>query len=210
MDHLRGSWNSISKGTAEAFLKTQGHPSLESKMLLLNLLKEQAAERSVSILDLGCGNAHLYEFFKNNGLSFQYTGVDYSESLISAALKCYGSDHGFCAIQDDISELSSVKGRFDIAIYSHVIEMMSCPEKSLCRVSRLANSIYIRFFEPPEFDFDAVELQWMDVGDDRTAPYLRRKMSKDYYRLILSKIHCKRVDLFRSKKDRDQVHRLVF
>jgi hypothetical protein len=39
---------------------------------------------------------------------------------------------------------------------------------------------------------------------------LRRKMSRDYYRLILSRIGCRQVDLYDDETSKDQVHVLRF
>jgi hypothetical protein len=70
--------------------------------------------------------------------------------------------------------------------------------------------VLIRFFEPPEFDVDTVELREMDVGGDRKVPYLRRKMSRDFYRLILANLGVSRVEIFQADGDKDQLHVLHF
>ncbi|EIJ45206.1 hypothetical protein GWL_46460 [Herbaspirillum sp. GW103] len=49
----------------------------------------------------------------------------------------------------------------------------------------------------------------MDVGQKEQVPFIRRKMSRDYYRLILARIGCKNVDIYRDTT-KDQVHVLTF
>jgi hypothetical protein len=49
----------------------------------------------------------------------------------------------------------------------------------------------------------------MDVGGE-AVPYLRRKMSRDYYRLILAKAGCREVDVYRDESSKDQIHLLRF
>ena len=54
-----------------------------------------------------------------------------------------------------------------------------------------AGTIVIRFFDPPEFETDIVELCKMEVGERRMVPDLRCNMSRDYYRLIVADIGCR-------------------
>jgi SAM-dependent methyltransferase len=42
-----------------------------------------------SILDFGCGKGDLYGFFRNNGLSLSYCGIDVNENLIALAQRKY-------------------------------------------------------------------------------------------------------------------------
>ena len=109
-----------------------------------------------------------------------------------------------------MNDIGSITGAYDVAIYSHVIEILSSPERSLLRAKTFAKRIIIRFFEPPEFDTDTVELREMDVGDGRTVPYIRRKMSREYYRFLLSKLGCISVDVYRDETAKDQVHVLYY
>jgi SAM-dependent methyltransferase len=210
MDTLAHSWSSFSKKVAGEYLKTFGYPSGNSKRILVDILKNYAGTRKISIVDLGCGNAQLYEFFKEQQLACSYTGVDFSAPLLEAAKLAAGNDPDVEFIQDDVNELGSVHGKYDMAIYSHVVEILSSPERSLLKAKSFAKSIIIRFFEPPEFESDTVELREMDVGDGKTVPYLRRKMSRDYYRLMLTKIGCKRVDVYRDETAKDQIHVLHY
>jgi hypothetical protein len=88
--------------------------------------------------------------------------------------------------------------------------MLSSPERSLLKARTFAGLIIIRFFEPPDFETDTVELRDMDIGEGRTVPYIRRKMSRDYYRLILTKLGCTSVDVYRAESAKDQVHVLHY
>jgi ubiquinone/menaquinone biosynthesis C-methylase UbiE len=148
----------------------------------------------------------LLEFFKEKGLACEYTGVDFSDALLAVA-RCQNPEATF--IQGDVNHLSTfVSGPFDFVLYSHVIEMLESPELSLHEARKTTNRVVIRFFEPPEFDVDTVELREMDLGLGK-VPYLRRKMSRSYYQLILANAGCKRVDVYRDVC-KDQVHVLYF
>lgn len=206
MSALQNSWGAFSQKTAKAYLKTFGAPSLESKRILFEVLRDLGEGKQLSIADLGCGNANLAEYLKEMGLNFSYTGVDFSDVLLNAAREAYPAGAFVC---DDVNTLQNVRRKFDVAVYSHVIEMLSSPEQSLRAAQHFAKKIVIRFFEPPEADADWVELLEMNVGDETKVPYLRRRMSKDYYCLILAKMGCKAVDIYRDGY-KDQVHVLHF
>lgn len=199
------TWNAFSSDYAEGYLKTIGNPAVNSKKILLDLLL--AYRKEVKILDLGCGNAQLAEFFREGGLQFEYCGVDISEPLLKVAEKVYPQGK---FVQDDLTTLERVQGHFDVAVISHVAEMLASPEATLRRARDLADKIMIRFYEPPVFDVDTVELREMEVGGGQTVPCIRRKMSKDMYRLILAKLNCVRADVYKDPFSNDQVHVLHF
>jgi SAM-dependent methyltransferase len=210
VDQLSRSWGSLTPERATEYLKTYGAPSEGSKRLLLEVVREHAGARPVSMLDLGCGNAQLYGYLREHGLDLDYTGVDFSEPLLEAARAAYAGDARARFVPADVNTLDGVTGRWDIAVYSHVVEMISSPERSLLAARGLADRIAIRFFEPPEAETDLVELRDMEVGDGSTVPYLRRTMGRDYYRLILAKLGCTRVDVYQDETSKDQVHLLHY
>lgn len=208
MSKLRDSWNAFSPDISAAYLKTFGHPSLDSKRVLLDVLAESAGGRSLSLMELGCGNGQLAEYFYEQGLNCDYTGVDFSEPLLEAGRRAFQGNDRVHFINGDVEALDNVSGRFDFVIYSHVIEMLASPERSLRVARRFTDRIVIRFFEPPEFDSTTVELREMDLGKG-AVPYVRWKMGRSFYRLILAELGASRVDVYRTPT-RDQVHVLHF
>jgi ubiquinone/menaquinone biosynthesis C-methylase UbiE len=206
---IRKSWSAFDRNSARRYLKGFGLGSHASKLVLAEILKRESHGNQITLLELGCGNGQLYETLQQTGLDCTYTGVDFSPVLLRAAREAFATNDKVTFIEDEITELKKVTGKYDFGIYSHVIEMLSSPERSLYQAKLRCEKIIIRFFEPPEFEWDSVELLEMPVGPKRTAPYLRRKMSRSYYQLILSKIACKKVDIYRSA-DKDQIHVLHF
>jgi SAM-dependent methyltransferase len=207
MSNLSDSWNAFSPEIASQYLKTYGHPSVSSKALLVDVLRELTKHlKFPRLIDLGCGNGQLGEYFIETGFDCRYTGVDFSEVLLDAGRLALPASN---FIKDDINTLAGVRGDFDVALYSHVVELLSAPEDSLAAAKRIADKVVIRFYEPPDFDTDSVELRWLDVGSEKQVPYIRRKMSRDYYSLILSRLECKSVDIYRDVT-RDQIHVLHF
>ena len=206
MDELATSWGALTPGRAREYLKTYGAPSKGSKELLVDLLPGLAPGGAPSVLDLGCGNAQLLEFLRERGFRGFYTGVDVSEPLLAVAREVFAHDEGAAFVRADVNTLEGVTGRWDVALYSHVLEILASPEASLIAAARLADTIVVRFFEPPEFEVDTVELRTMEIGDGTTVPYLRRRMGRDYYRLVLAKLGCRKVDVYRDETAKDQVH----
>jgi ubiquinone/menaquinone biosynthesis C-methylase UbiE len=209
-DELRRSWSALSPGRSRAFLRTEDSPSTGSRELLADVLRRHGRGKPLALIDVGCGNGQLYEFFRSFGLDCAYTGIDYSDPLLDAARAAHADDPSASFLVSDAATLSGVEGHWDVAIFSHVIEMLAAPEDALRAARRVADAIAIRFFEPPEFETDVVELRHLDVGEGRTAPYIRRKMSRDYYRLILARIGCRSVDVYQETTAKDQVHLLHF
>lgn len=205
MRRLQESWSAFSDEIASAYLRTFGAPAPGSKDILADVLRDYGGGRPLTVLDLGCGNGQLYGHFADRGLDCDYTGVDFSEPLLAAARQAHPEA---TFVSDDVETLERIDRTFDVVVYSHVIEMLESPHRSLARAHELTDAIAIRFFEPPEFEFDAVELRDMDLGAG-PVPYLRRKMSHDYYRLILADIGCSAVDVYRDVS-KDQVHFLHF
>ena len=218
MSLLERSWGSFSRDLASRYLKTYGHPSPGSKQLLVDVLEDLArrqigvGKRRLNILELGCGNAQLYEYFKERKLACAYTGIDFSAPLLEVARQNHAGDAAARFIADDIVELSEIDERFDVAVYSHVLEVLSSPEHSLSRARELAPVVVIRFFEPPEFAVDTVELREMAIADDEamTVPYIRWKLSRDHYRLMLTRTGCSNVEIYRDAASKDQVHVLHY
>jgi SAM-dependent methyltransferase len=206
LDRLEESWSALTPARAREYLRTSGSPSESSKRLLLEVLAKEAGRGDLSIVDLGCGNAQLLETFRAKGFDWTYVGVDFSQPLLAAARKAFADDPNASFLHADVNTLQGVEGRWDVAVYSHVVEMIGSPERSILGAARLAGAIAIRFFEPPEFDADLVQLREMEIGDGTTVPYLRRMMGRDYYRMILAKAGCKRVDVYRDESSKDQVH----
>lgn len=200
---LRSSWSAFTDKRARGYLKTEDAPSVGSKRLLGEVLETLKVQR---VLDLGCGNGQLLEHFRAAGSRFDYVGVDFSEPLLRTAREVHAADDRATFVVDDVETLDAVEGEFDAAVYSHVLETLSSPELSLRAALRCSDVVVIRFFEPPEHDVDTVELREMDVGGEAKVPYLRRKMGRDFYRLMLARNGIRTVDVYRDETSTDQVH----
>jgi len=209
---LKNSWSAITNKSAKNYLKGFGNGSNKSKLIVSKILKDyNYSKEKLSIIEFGCGNGQLFETFIDEKINCHYAGIDFSEPLLEVARENF-KDYDTNFILDDAEKLTNVKEKYDVGIYSHVIEMLASPEESLVNAKEIADTIIIRFFEPPKFKNDRVELREMSISEDKKSkqPYLRRKMSKDYYRLILSNIGCKKVSIYVDDTSNDEVHVLHF
>ena len=214
-DLNRKSWGSFEKGAAKDYLKGFGQGSINACIMASEIIKElNKYDENFQILDLGCGNGQFIEELIRNGVKCNFTGVDFSDALINAAGNAINEDK-VKFINDDIHTLKKLKEektKFDLGIYSHVLELISSPGQSIYNAKKICDKIMIRFYEPPKFKFDSVEIKEMRISSvsDETMPYLRRKMSKTYYRDILSSIGCKKVEVYKDHKAKDEIHLLYF
>ena len=206
MSGLQDSWSAFSPEIASRFLNAYGYPSATALSLLGQVFTRYASGITNPRVLLISDALTLGLFFEEKGLSCVHTGVDFSQSLLDGATARL--NHA-TFVRDDVEVLSKVVGQFDIAFISRVLDRSPAPEDSLMAAAKLAKVLVIRFFAPPEFDRDTVELCWMAGADGREVPYILRQISRDYYHLILARIGCKQVDVFIDRNG-DQIHVLVF
>jgi len=207
MSILKSSWEAFSKESAEKYLNGFGNGSENSIKIVSEIIKK--SETKLSIIEFGCGNGQFIKKLIKLDVEAHFTGIDFSDVLLDAAIEALPNCN---FINDDVIKLNKVSTNFNIGIYSHVIETLESPIESLINASKICNIIIIRFFEPPNFDFDTVEIKEMTVDDENQikVPYLRRKISKSYYNLILNEINCEKVEKYLDEYSKDEVHVLYF
>jgi ubiquinone/menaquinone biosynthesis C-methylase UbiE len=205
------SWSAFDPQIAKIYLDGYGSPSGRSKILMASVLKELYSTRNFHLADFGCGNGHLYGFFRDQGLDLRYTGYDFSTALLQAAEERYPGDPNVSFQASNIQDPQMDGPPADIALFSHVLEMLESPGAALAAARRLAPRIMIRFFEPPVERHDLVELRHMEVGpNEPKVPYLRRCFADDFYDLLLTRAGCRSVDVHQVDGDKDQIHILNF
>jgi ubiquinone/menaquinone biosynthesis C-methylase UbiE len=210
MTIIKQSWSAFSRDIAKIYLDGYGHPSERSKALSAAVLREIFGNAEFRLADFGCGNGHLCDYYKANGLSLQYSGYDFSLSLLAAGRDRYQHDQSARFIEADIEDPNLSGEPCDVVLFSHVLEMLQSPQRGLLAARRLAPMVMIRFFEPPVGEQDIAELLQMEVGTGQTVPYIRRTMSRGYYNLLLDAVGCRSVDVHRAEGDKDQIHVLRF
>jgi len=173
-------------------------------ILLMRILRNRfRAASEDKILDVGCGNASVYSSMKRHGIPCEYVGVDFSGALLRGAQSLHPE---VMVSEMDVQCLALPDRSFDFVIFSHVFEALSSPGQALQESKRVCRKkILIRFCEPPVFQHDTAELWFMDVGMG-PVPYLRRKMSKDFYDMLLANCGIKKVEFYKDNDSKDQIH----
>ena len=205
MDFLKSSWGSFTRSSAKDFLRTTGAPAHSSMNLMAKILRDRCGiSQTDTLLDVGCGNASVYITLKENKAACTYFGIDFSTALLQAGKELHPE---IWLGEMDVQSLALKDDSMDYVVFSHVLEMLSSPEKALRECKRVCRKkILIRFFEPPVFQFDETELRFMNYGGMGTTPYLRRKMSKDFYDMMLTNCGIRKVEIYRDHFSKDQIH----
>src|ERR1700730_12516509 len=131
MSILRKSWSSFTPEIAKVYLDGYGNPSERSKMLMASVLKEQFGGREFRLADFGCGNGHLCDFFRQAGLACDYYGYDFSKTPLEAAHERYAADLKAHFLEADIEDPELSITPCDVTLYSHVLETLPSPQRSL-------------------------------------------------------------------------------
>lgn len=195
MGFLRQSWESFGEQEARTYLRGESAREEDGRRVLMQVMQQALPAMSPRILDVGCGNGNLYPIVRQVFPDCSYTGADTSGTLLKAARVEY-PDASF--VETDCETLhpwSSGGQGFDVAVYSHVIEILESPERSLAAARALAPCVLIEFFEPPADQPDTVELRTMDHGMG-PVPYLRRRISLRVYEAWLASAGFTQVDRY--------------
>jgi SAM-dependent methyltransferase len=196
---LKDSWNNFNEEYAKEYLKY--FPKNLHTEAVLDIF---SSKDNPSVIDIGCGNCQLYNTFSEFKKPFIYTGIDWSIPLLES-YKC--NNQNFSVINGDILDNQSyLDKKYDAVIISHVVELVSSPEKLLKIASNLANKIYIVWYEYPRIEDSIFEVRnyvnSFNESKNIISPYLRSKISKDYWSFILQKNNLKVLkESYMSEKD---------
>ncbi|MFQ4145614.1 methyltransferase domain-containing protein [Chlorogloeopsis sp. ULAP02] len=114
-------------GGYEAFNRHQGKKLEDVRLQAVATIA--SLKKSGRVLDLGCGRGELSYYFAHQG--FGVTAVDYAQSAIDLAKKCFDGEEQLQAkvefICDDVCNLK-LSGKYDLAVASDLIEHLSSQE----------------------------------------------------------------------------------
>lgn len=88
-----------------------------------------------NILDAGCGEGFVLGYLKKQGLTPDLTGVDVSETALSAGLSIFP---GLKLMKGSLYELPFADESFDIVLCLEVLEHLAAPEKAIEEIFRVS------------------------------------------------------------------------
>jgi SAM-dependent methyltransferase len=117
--------------------------SYEAQQLFFRVIHSMGVRQTSSILDVGCGLAHFFDFLKEEGHAGSYTGIDISATLIEKARqRLPGVDLRVC---DLLKEQPAVPEAYDFVIASGVFTLKL--ETPVPRFEEFIQSLISRMFE---------------------------------------------------------------
>lgn len=183
---ITDSWNTFSEEYSENYLYDA------DSTLPINLSKFIfEGFNNPKIVDIGCGNARLYDYFLNTKKEFSYSGFDISKPLVEAANKKFKKNSNFsCNVIDP--NLANIKyQKFDIAICTHLVEICESPENLFSVMSNLSDTIAVIWYEYPRIENTQLEIRNYVSHDAQQkkifTPYLRNRYSKYYLNYLLER-----------------------
>jgi ubiquinone/menaquinone biosynthesis C-methylase UbiE len=118
-------------------------PNLLIQLVLNRLLKNIAGllneinAASLRTLDVGCGEGHMIEYFKQQGLIGNYVGVDLNPDKVSHA----SINHPTCNyMAADVGALAFKSNTFDCVLAAEMLEHLPDPALALKEIKRVAKS----------------------------------------------------------------------
>lgn len=119
------------------------------KVLINELLKKvlQQIQKlgGEEILDIGCGEGFVHQYFLGKEKSLKITGIDQNRGLIGRAKKRNPSVNYF---QQDLFSLK-IKQEYDLLLMMEVLEHLKEPQKALRKIKEISSkAIFTVPFEP--------------------------------------------------------------
>jgi len=132
------------------------------------------------VLDVGCGSGANLARLRRLGLPFgQYTGVDFSPSMLALARKRFGDPPGVTFRQGDATALEDTGERYDVIVSTYLLDHLSEPAAFVNGIQRLLEPdghLILLFYSQPRW---FVRFWMSPIGRIvRAAPVSEREVSQ--------------------------------
>ena len=74
-----------------------------------------------------------------------------------------------------------------------MLECIESPEMVICKCAEISSYIAIHWFDPPVYEYDVTNIGKNPHSQEEFKPYIRRRVGKDYWNMILNKAKLKLV-----------------
>jgi 2-polyprenyl-3-methyl-5-hydroxy-6-metoxy-1,4-benzoquinol methylase len=112
----------------------------KAKRILRFVKKYTRLRRGKKVLEVGCSSGGIMQTFKKNG--YDVTGVDYDRDRVA-----FGVKRGLNLIEGDVFD---AEGKYDLIVYSHVLEHVLDLKSELERISQLLDRKGYLFVDVPD------------------------------------------------------------
>ena len=136
-------WNNFMRNeTMGTFTKWVGNSQAESKMYFYDYLKNKDYE---TLLDIGCGDATIYDGLKYSNINIDYTGVDSCDYFVNL-----GKKRNLNILKTDIRKIDSNDSSYDIVFARHIVEHQPDFQTLFTEMIRIAKKecVHIFFLKP--------------------------------------------------------------
>ncbi len=153
--------------------------------VMLEVVRPTAPGQTVSLLDFGCGAAHLLQYLQAAGIeNVSYAGLDLSPKFVELARRKYPANTFFCA---DILEDAEALPRFDYVVMNGVFtERRSLSfDEMLAYFERLLKQVWSRAAVGVAFNVMSKQVDWeredlFHLPLDTLAGFLTKELSRNF------------------------------
>jgi SAM-dependent methyltransferase len=153
--------------------------------VMLEVIKPEQRDRKVSLLDFGCGAAHLNEYIVARGLDhIEYSGLDLSDKFIRLSQSKFPASKFYCL---DVLDENSSLPKFDYIVLSGVFTEKR--ELSFEEMFAYFRRLVIRVFQHAEigiaFNVMSKHVDWerddlFHLPFDMLADFLQQELTRNY------------------------------
>jgi SAM-dependent methyltransferase len=164
-------------------------PKLEDAVtryaVMLEVIRRGAEDETVSVLDFGCGAAHLYEHMLAAGVrGVAYAGLDLSEKFVELSRRKFPSNEFYCVdILDDASGVPS----FDYVLMNGVFTEKRglAFDEMLAYFERLVKAAWAKADRGLAFNVMSKHVDWeredlFHLPFDTLAAFLTRELTRNF------------------------------
>jgi len=153
--------------------------------VMLDLVRPVAEGQTVSLLDFGCGTAHLYGFMQRLGMAgISYAGLDISQKFVDVAQAKYPEQTFYCGdLLDDTFEMPT----FDYVVMNGVFtEKRSLGEEEMwAYFMQLLQAVFAKAKKGIAFNVMSKNVDWerddlFHVSLDRLTAFLCKHLSRHF------------------------------
>lgn len=153
--------------------------------VMLGVIRREAEDETVSVLDFGCGAAHLYEHMLAAGVrGVAYAGLDLSEKFVELSRRKFPSNEFYCV---DVLDDASGVPRFDYVLMNGVFTEKRglAFDEMLAYFERLVKAAWAKAERGLAFNVMSKHVDWeredlFHLPFDTLAAFLTRELTRNF------------------------------